>query len=226
VKGLNFSGDTTLPHFKIDGFGTVGINLSEFNIAEIGELNTHYKLSISIPKSNDMDAFELTSETKILTAGSFDSIWAIHRSTDITDSFARIYIKRTDNINTKDYYRYFTSSNNGAFLPGYNSSFNDDFTNGITYDFPISAGYNKNDTSIASFKNFGYFKLGDTVVLKLSAIDNDVFDFWQTADNAYSNLGNPFAAPSNVKSNIKGGGLGIWCGYASAYYPKNGFIVK
>ncbi|MEN9523028.1 MAG: hypothetical protein RL065_1405 [Bacteroidota bacterium] len=227
INGLDFSGKAAI-QIPFAGLGMVGIDLATINPADTGHLNTTYTLKISIPASSTMDAYELLADTKILSTGSFDSIWAIARNASTLDSFSRIYIKRTDNGTTKDFYRYFTQTNSNSFFPGYNSTFNDDFTNGKTYDFPISAGFNKNDTSSEAFKNFGYFKMGDSVRIKLSAIDNDVFDFWQTADDAYSNVGNPFASPSNVKTNIKGGGIGVWCGYASIYYPdlkKTPFIV-
>ncbi|MFM2048937.1 MAG: hypothetical protein RI955_1485 [Bacteroidota bacterium] len=218
INGLDFSGNAAIK-IPFEGLGLVGIDLATINLADTGHLNTTYKLKISIPTGNNLEATELTSETKIFTSVKLDSVWCKQKGIDGDDSnFVRIYINRTDNGATRDFYRYFTKVNNGALLPGYNSSFSDDFTNGQTYDFPISAGFNKNDTSSEAFKNFGYFKKGDTVTLKLTAIDNDVYDFWQTADNAYGNLGNPFAAPSNVKTNIKGGGIGIWCGYAS-YHP-------
>lgn len=228
INGLDFSGHAAL-QIPFAGLGMVGIDLATINPADTGHLNTTYTLKISIPSFGNMDAYELSADTKILSTGSFDSIWSIARNASSPkDSFARIYIKRTDNGATKDFYRYFTQKNSEGFLPGFNSTFNDDFTNGKTYDFPISGGFNKNDTSSTAFKNFGYFKMGDSVRIKLSAIDNDVFDFWQTADDAYSNVGNPFASPSNVKTNIKGGGIGLWCGYASLYYPdlkKKPFIV-
>jgi hypothetical protein len=228
VAGLDFTGDTNYIQIPFQGLGKVGIK-PNFDISAVGKLNTTYKLLINLPAANNVEAMELTAETKILNTSSFDSMWVIRRNPVPSDSFARLYIKRTDDASTKDFYRYFTQKNNELFLPGYNSTFNDEFTNGQTYDFPVSPGFNKNDTSRESFKNFGYYKFGDSVRLKLSVIDNDVFDFWQTADDAYSNIGNPFASPSNVKSNIKGGGLGLWSGYASIYYPdlsKKPFVVK
>ncbi|MFM2225060.1 MAG: hypothetical protein RJA07_1262 [Bacteroidota bacterium] len=218
INGLDFSGKAAIK-IPFAGLGMVGIDLATINPTDTGHLNTTYKLNISIPAANNLEAAELTAETKIFGSVKLDSVWCKQRGTIGDDTnYVRIYIRRTDNGSTRDFYRYFTQVNNKGLLPGYNSSFNDDFTNGKTYDFPISAGFNKNDTTSQAFKNFGYFKKGDTVTLKLTAIDNDVYDFWQTADNAYSNVGNPFAAPSNVKTNIKGGGIGVWCGYAS-YHP-------
>ena len=68
---------------------------------------------------------------------------------------------------------------------------------------------------IASDSN--YFKRGDVVVLKLCNIDKATFDFWRTMEYSYSNVGNPFSSPTKVISNIKGGGLGYFGGYAAQY---------
>ena len=60
----------------------------------------------------------------------------------------------------------------------------------------------------------GYFKKGELVVVKFSTIGEKEFLFFRSYDeNAVSN-GNPFAAPTNLQSNIQGQNvLGLWCGY-------------
>ena len=60
----------------------------------------------------------------------------------------------------------------------------------------------------------GFFKKGDTVIVKFCTIDHSTFEFWRDAENQLGNNGSPFAVPSNVKSNIKGG-LGVWASYNS-----------
>ena len=46
----------------------------------------------------------------------------------------------------------------------------------------------------------------------------DVFSykFWRSVENQAGNVGNPFAAPAPVASNVNGG-LGVFCGYNASY---------
>jgi hypothetical protein len=55
------------------------------------------------------------------------------------------------------------------------------------------------------------------VTLKLAAIDKATFDFWRTMEFSYANIGNPFASPTKVVSNIQGDGLGFFGGYATQF---------
>ncbi len=195
------------------------------NVNDTGKINTAYDLNITLK-----DGSKITAHTSILTPPLIDSLWYANRSASSTDSLVRLYFKRHDNAATKDFYRYFTKTNSQQFLPGnvqgLISVFNDEYINGDTYTWPINRGIDRNDTSANQFKHPFYFMKGDTVTIKLCAIDYNVYDFWLTADNAYGNTGNPFAAPSNVKSNVNGA-LGVWCGYAAFYMPSKtkGFVI-
>ena len=192
------------------------------NLSDTGKLNTTYFLNITLK-----DGSKISAQTSILTSPKIDSLWGVPRNSTPTDSLVRLYLKRHDNASTKEFYRYFTKTNNQQFLPGnvqgLLSVFDDEYTNGLTYEWPINRGIDRNDTSKKQFKHPFYFVKGDTVTIKLCAIDQQVYDFWLTADNAYGNVGNPFAAPSNVKSNVTGA-LGVWCGYAT-YNPPNYYKI-
>jgi hypothetical protein len=59
------------------------------------------------------------------------------------------------------------------------------------------------------------------VVVKYCNIDKATFDFWRTMEYSYANIGNPFASPNKVLSNIQGGGLGYFGGYAAQYKSIN-----
>ena len=211
VAGLDFTGSSGF-QVPFAGFN-VGVDVSKFNANDTGHLNTNYTLNITLKDGTKIDA-----TTSILSPQILDSIWYINRSTDPKDTLVRVWVKQHDNGATKDFYRYFTKVNSGKFLPGNSqglmSVYDDEFTNGQTYDVPVNPGIDRNDTTSAQFKHARYFVKGDTITLKQCKIDQGVFDFWQTADYAYANLGNPFSAPSNVKSNVHNA-LGVWCGYAS-----------
>ncbi len=60
-------------------------------------------------------------------------------------------------------------------------------------------------------------KKGDTVTLKLSNINKTTYDFWRTMEYTYASVGNPFASPVKVLSNISNNALGYFGGYASQY---------
>jgi hypothetical protein len=202
---------------KINFFGNNIYVYIPSSITDTGKLNTVYNLAITLK-----DGTKISAQTSILSAPKIDSIWGVARNTSPKDSLVRLYLRRHDNASTKDFYRYFTKTNSQQFLPGNAqgliSVFDDEYTNGITYEWPINRGIDRNDTSKNQFKHPFYFVKGDTVTVKLCAIDQSVYDFWLTADNAYGNVGNPFASPSNVKSNVTGA-LGVWCGYATVNPP-------
>ncbi|MBL0131278.1 MAG: DUF4249 family protein [Chitinophagaceae bacterium] len=48
-------------------------------------------------------------------------------------------------------------------------------------------------------------------------MDKATYDFWRTMEYTYSTVGNPFSSPTKVISNIKGGGLGYFGGYAAQF---------
>ena len=75
----------------------------------------------------------------------------------------------------------------------------------------------------------GFFKSGqslldhdqavfpDTVLVRISQIDNASYLFWRSLDYQASSNGNPFAEPINLQSNIENG-FGIFYGQAAVYY--------
>ncbi|MEN9304623.1 MAG: hypothetical protein RL264_3052 [Bacteroidota bacterium] len=92
------------------------------------------------------------------------------------------------------------------------SYFRDRYYNGGTVDFMISNNL-KNKDSLNHDPLFrDYFKNGDSVVIKLSKIDKNVFMFFRKKNEQLQNLGNPYSSPMNIPTNIDGGALGIWAG--------------
>jgi hypothetical protein len=92
-----------------------------------------------------------------------------------------------------------------------NPFFSDQFFDGLTFEFDTR--YPKADTTFANGYR-KYYKLGDSAVIKLSRLDNAVYEFFEKKDAQQSNAGSPFATPVNVPSNINGGALGVWAGYS------------
>jgi hypothetical protein len=54
-------------------------------------------------------------------------------------------------------------------------------------------------------------------VVKFCTIDHEAFEYLRTFETEVMNNGNPFAAPSSVKTNITGGALGAWIGYGASF---------
>ena len=157
------------------------------------------------------------SSTKIPSVKPIDSMW-FHKPKGQAPIAASMmmYVRYKDPDTLGNYGRYFTKENSAPFLPGYSSTFDDAIVNGQKFDsLHLLAGYNHERKR--NIDSLGFFFMTDTVTLKWCAIDKSVFNFFRTFEFATSGVGNPFAAPTSVMTNIKGGGLGIWAGYGSFY---------
>lgn len=131
-----------------------------------------------------------------------------------------IYAKCTDPPGTGNAYRWqsmrINNSTNGAtantnFQTPLNSAFDDAFVEGIQFDFQFNDPSSFGEEVPDELK--GFFSVGDTVIIRFSTIDHDVYTFLRQKDNQIQNGGSPFASPSPIPSNITGGALGVWAGY-------------
>lgn len=173
-----------------------------------GEFGKNYTLQI------DYDGKKYVANTTIpLVKRTCDSIW--WKKAPFTDDTSKVVLmgRFTDPKGYGNYIRYFTRVNSNNFLPGFNSVFDDQVIDGSTYDFQVDQGVDRNN--IPGEKEYGYFKKGDTISLKLSNIDKASFDYWRTLEFSYQSVGNPFSSPTKVMSNVSNGALGAFCGYGS-----------
>lgn len=159
------------------------------------------------------------SVTAIPYAKALDSLWAQapppeELPKDHPNSML-LFARYTDPDTLGNRIRYFTKRNDQPFLPPYYSVNDDAIINGSRIDIQLNAGFDRMDT--INTETFGYFYKGDTVIVKWSAIDKGVFDFWRTLEFSYGATGNPFAAPVEITSNIRGGALGVWAGYSNTF---------
>lgn len=185
------------------------IDSSNTGSSFFGKINTTYNLKV-ISAGQEYDA----TTTIPSLADKIDSVW--WKPTPFADDSTEVdvFIRSTDPKGLGNYNRYYTRINSGSFLPGQQSVFDDELTDGTTYDVKVTPGIDRNNPT--SFdKNF--FHKGDTVTLKLSNIDRGTYKFWLTMEFAYQSIGNPFASPNSVLGNISNGGLGAFCGYASTF---------
>lgn len=102
------------------------------------------------------------------------------------------------------------------FTKTYNPFFDDNFFDGLTFEFFYENPMSWDDPMIPA-EGKGYFQLGDSVVIKLSKVDQNVFEFYEKKYSQLLNGGNPFATPTNIPTNIIGGALGVWAGFSPSY---------
>lgn len=184
------------------------IDTASLQTAFVGEAGKSYTLRIEA-EGKVLHAITTIPQPRLR----LDSMWWKNAGGSDTDR-ARILVKVTDPPERGNYVRYFTSRNNERFLPGLNSVFDDQVVNGTSFDVPLDPGLDKNRS--VDFDDYGFFNKGDTVTLKFCNIDHSTYDFWRTADFAYTSTGNPFASPTRILGNVQGA-LGYWGGYSITY---------
>lgn len=178
----------------------------------IGQPGRTYDLTI-ITKDGQI----LTSRTSIGFPVSLDSTW--FKIQEGRDTLGFPWGHLTDPDTTGNCYRWLAkrkSKDDDYLAPG-GSVFEDRFINGKSFDFAYARGSEPNSEKEEDLnEEAGFYKIGDTIHVKFCSIDYANFLFWRTAETQASTGGNPFASPSALKGNIKGG-LGCWGGYAVTY---------
>lgn len=102
------------------------------------------------------------------------------------------------------------------FQNTFNPAIKDDFFDGLTFDFAYENPQGFSDESLAENER-GYYQRQDSVVVKFSKIDIDVYDFMEKKYNQLQTGGSPFATPLNLPSNVSNGARGVWAGYSTTY---------
>jgi len=185
------------------------IDSSNLSTAFLGQTNTQYSLRIIA------EGKEYTAITKIPTiTRRIDSLFWKQAPGSNDPNKAALMVRATDQPGFGDYIRYFTKRNSETFYPAFNSVYDDQIIDGISYEIEVERGV---DRTIDLPDDYTLFDKGDTVTLKLCQIDKATYDFWRTMEFSYSSIGNPFASPTKVLSNISNGALGYFGGYAPQF---------
>lgn len=183
---------------------------SNLSTAFVGEFGKGYSLSV---KANER---EYTATTTIpVLAKKIDSLWWYQAPNHPGPANVILMGRFVDPPGLGNYTRYYTQVNGWFVFPGLNSVYDDQLTDGKTYNFQIEKGVDRNNG--INLEEYAFFNHSDSITVKYCNIDKATFDFWRTMEYSYTNIGNPFAAPNKVLSNIKGGGLGYFGGYAAQY---------
>ena len=184
-----------------------------FNFALWGTVGTTYNLTI------DVNGKHLTSSTSILNPIPLDSLWYKYiKVNNEGDSLGFVFAHLTDPAPIGNCYRWLAmrKGKDYSFVAPPGSVFDDKYINNQSFDFAYNRGSVPNSTAEDdNNEEEGYFKIGDTVVVKYCTIDRAAFDFFRQVDVAIYSQGNPFSSPSSVPSNVypREDALGVWCGY-------------
>lgn len=180
----------------------------------VGQSGKQYWLTVQV------DGKTFHSKTTIPHAVTLDSIKFKPDVNQDTLGFIWLYLKDPDTLG--NYYRAFTKivGKDSVFLHPYPSVSDDRFFNGQKAEYQLYRGRNPledNNYNPQGLDSTGvarwYFRAGETVIVKITQIDNQHYRFWYSMEQQFMTDGNPFATPTSLKTNIEGGAIGVWGGY-------------
>lgn len=191
---------------------------SKLDNSYLGEVGRRYTLKI------DANGDTCSAVTKIPSIVAPDSLWwrLAEQSAD-DDSSGYAWARLTDPDTLGNGYRWmarrFYSSDpdftaDSRFIAPLGSSFVDKYVNGLTFDLFNVRGRSP-FTDNSEDETAGFFLRGDSVAVKFVSLGEKEADFYITYDNNVASQGDLFSTPSNARSNISNGALGIWAGWAA-----------
>lgn len=138
------------------------------------------------------------------------------------DTLGYMWTHLTEPAGLGNNYRWFAKRLNRGdlfYAAPFNSVFDDKFVDGKDFHFAYDRGPQPNQ--IQEYKDDpeqGYFKRGDTVVVKFCTIGRKEYLFWNSYYLNKASNGNPFSAPSNIMSTFQGEDvLGGFFGYSPSF---------
>jgi hypothetical protein len=190
---------------------------TSFNTSIWGQVGKTYALTVSF------EGKTFTSSTTIEQPSSLNTLYW-KQDGDLTN-YGYSWATLTDTPNNYDAYKWEVKRINTGidgqpvdkvFTKTFSPVFDDDFFDGLTFDFFYENPTVWDDNTVPD-EYKGYYKIGDTVVVKLSKMDRYVFNFMEKKYIQLATAGNPFATPTNIPTNIEGGALGVWAGYSPSF---------
>jgi hypothetical protein len=175
----------------------------------VGEVGKTYTLKVIY---NDKT---YTSSTKIENPTALDNFFWKEQTN--LPGYGFSWAKITDSPVMGDAYRWEVKNLGDLFYSKPFQPFTDDrFYNGLTFEFSVENPMSFRDSTIED-QYRGYYKLGDTIVVKFSKLGKKEYQFFEKKYNQIYSGGNPFATPTNIPTNIEGGALGVWAGFSPWY---------
>jgi hypothetical protein len=174
-----------------------------------GQVGKTYNLTVSY------DNKTYTSSTRIYNPTQLDSLYWKPQGNLAGYGFS--WAKLSDPAGFSDSYKWEVKYiGQNTFSKPFNPYFNDKFFDGLSFEFGYENPMSFNDSTVED-QYKGYFKQGDTIVVKFSKLGQKEYQFFEKKYNQIYSGGNPFATPTNIPTNITGGALGIWVGYSPWY---------
>lgn len=102
------------------------------------------------------------------------------------------------------------------FFRPFMSYFDDEFFNGLTFEFFMDNPTTYDDESIDR-KYRGLFHRGDTIEVKFSNYEHNLFRFLNAILQQKIGGGSPMTLPANAVGNISNGALGAWIAFSPSY---------
>lgn len=198
---------------------------TSFDPGAVGRIGENHALDVTIADRT------LSATTFIPEPIPLDSIW--FQTPGTQDSLGLIYAAINDPEPLGNSYRWFAKRTNirpawdpladqvkdADYVAPLGSVFDDAFFNGLQFEFSFfrgaAAGSSAWDDDFSESPEAGYFKLGDTVSVRMCSIDRDVFQALRSYEYLILSQGSPFALPANMTTNVDGG-IGLWAGYGIA----------
>jgi hypothetical protein len=202
-------GDFTDTLYEVDknlGFFYVGFKLK-------GVQGKTYTIKVNV------DNKQIETSTTILNPAPLDSLY--FKSVK-DDSLGLIWQRFKEPLGTGDCYRWFAKrlGRDQFYAAPFNSVFDDKFIDGKSFDFAYDRGPQPNQ--IQQYREDperGYYKKGDTIVVKFCKIGRREYDFWYTYYQNKASNSNPFSAPTNISSMFLNyeEAFGAFIGYAPVF---------
>lgn len=183
--------------------------------ALIAESNQSYTLKID----HQGQSYQGTTHLPLPTP--LDSIY--WKPSPENSSYGYSWAKLSDPANQFDAYKwevkrihFFNGSPiDDIYKRGFGGFFSDQFFDGKTIEFYYENPLKRKDTThLQAYKR--YYRIGDSVVVKFSKMDPQVYSFYDKKYAQLNSASNPFSTPINVPSNIPGL-LGVWAGFSPCY---------
>lgn len=192
---------------------TASIPLLYKGSAIIGTPGQTYNLTVIA------DGKTFTASTSIPTPVPLDSVWFVERTPKDTLGLGYAWARLSEPAGFGNGYKW--SAKRGSidrrFISPYGSTTDDKWFDGKTFDFFYDAG---TDPTVTPSGEEGFFKSGDTIIVKFCSIDHASTVFYETFEQSVGTNGNPFASPVTILGNITSEGkeqLGIWAGFGASY---------
>jgi hypothetical protein len=185
------------------------INLSPLEFVIKGEVGKTYSLKVIHENKT------YTSSTKIQNPKVLDNLFWKEQAN--LPGYGFSWAKLTDDPVIGDAYRWEVKKDGeSSFSKPFQPYYDDRFVNGLTFEFSVENPMSFKDQTIED-QYKGYYKLGDTIVVKFSKLGKKEYQFFEKKYNQIYSGGNPFATPTNIPTNIEGGALGVWAGFSPWY---------